>query len=409
MKARLLFLGLAGSMLLLLFHLSGRGTAKPDAAYGPLEPVTLAIASDLHYLSPELTDHGPYFQRLIENADGKAMQYCEEVTDAFIEQVVALSPGALILSGDLTFNGARQSHEALAEKLRCVQDAGVPVFVLPGNHDLENPMAASFQGNSYKLVKSVTAQQFAEIYQAFGYQNALALDAGSLSYCAQLTPELWLLMVDVNTAEAPGIVTSGTLSWVEEQLAEARQKGVRVMAVSHQNLLQHNSVFSNSYVIGNSARLLELYERYDVICNLSGHMHIQHIAESAGGLPEIASGALMVSPFPYGILRLEDATGNYQTQGVNVSEETAAAAETFFWDTSYQQALTVLSNHVDAEAMAGYFADINAAYFSGRLDTAVYDTAQLYEWKEPPIFLSVYLQSIADDAGKNYTVFSFEF
>lgn len=119
MKARLLFLGLAGSVLLLLLcHLSGRGTAEPDAAYGPLEPVMLAIASDLHYLSPELTDHGPYFQRVIENADGKAMQYCEEVTDAFMEQIIALSPDALILSGDLTFNGARQSHEALKAAMR---------------------------------------------------------------------------------------------------------------------------------------------------------------------------------------------------------------------------------------------------------------------------------------------------
>lgn len=259
------------------------------------------------------------------------------------------------------------------------------------------------------MVESVTARQFAEIYQAFGYQNALARDAGSLSYSAQLTPELWLLMVDVNTAEVPGIVTNGTLSWVEEQLAEARQRGVRVAAVSHQNLLRHNSIFLNGYVMGNSARLMELYERYGVICNLSGHMHIQHIAESAGGLPEIASGALMVSPFPYGILRLDGAAGNYQTQGVDVSEKTEAAAAKFFWNTSYRQALTALSNHADAEAMAGYFADINTAYFSGRLDTAVYDTVQLYEWKEQTFFLSLYLQSIADDAGKNHTVFSFEF
>ena len=74
--------------------------------YAPLDQVTLFVATDLHYLSPELTDHGAYFQQMIRDGDGKAMEYCEELTDAFVEQVIAQRPDVLILSGELTFNGA---------------------------------------------------------------------------------------------------------------------------------------------------------------------------------------------------------------------------------------------------------------------------------------------------------------
>jgi 3',5'-cyclic AMP phosphodiesterase CpdA len=72
-------------------------------------------------------------------------------------------PDVLILPGDLTFNGARESHAALIEKLQRISDAGVRVLVLPGNHDLNNPMAARFHGDSFDRVESVTAEEFAEM------------------------------------------------------------------------------------------------------------------------------------------------------------------------------------------------------------------------------------------------------
>ena len=158
------------------------GQKQAQAQDRSFVPLTLAAATDLHYIAPELTDGGECFTRLVENADGKAMAYCEEITDAFVSQVTGEKPDALILTGDLTFNGAKASHEALAAKLSFIENAGIPVLVIPGNHDLNSTMAASFQGRSYTLVDSVDAGQFAEIYGDFGYREALARDKASLSY-----------------------------------------------------------------------------------------------------------------------------------------------------------------------------------------------------------------------------------
>lgn len=101
----------------------------PLAASGEAEDaLTLFVATDLHYLAPELTDNGSTFEQMIARGDGKVMAYSEEIANAFVAQVISRHPDALILSGDLTFNGERTSHEALADKLSRVTAAGIPCW-----------------------------------------------------------------------------------------------------------------------------------------------------------------------------------------------------------------------------------------------------------------------------------------
>ena len=48
-----------------------------------------------------------------------------------MDQVIAEKPSALVLSGDITMNGEKINHEELARKLGKVQEAGIPVLVIP--------------------------------------------------------------------------------------------------------------------------------------------------------------------------------------------------------------------------------------------------------------------------------------
>lgn len=402
-KDRIFFLAISTIIVVAALLAAYSGVPSPDTA---AEPVTLIVASDLHYISPELTDHGAYYQELIESGDGKTMEYCEELTDAFIEQVIAQHPDGLILSGDLTFNGAKLSHTALADKLRLIKNAGIPVLVMPGNHDLESSMAASFHGDGFTHVESIDARQFDEIYRRFGPEEAIAGDDASLSYVAELTPTLWVLMLDVNAVDRPGTVMEQTLQWVGRQLQAAARQGACVVAVSHQNILAHSSLFSSGYVMGNSNRLLALYEQYGVICNLTGHMHMQHIAQSENGLPEIATSALLVWPNQYGVLTLEGTQAEYHTVPVNVEPpDISDYAYAFFWDTAYRQAEAESND----EQLARFFADINTAYFSGRMDRVAWDDTLFQRWQDRPVFLSAYIQSIFDGGFQNHTAYSFSF
>lgn len=373
----------------------------------PLPPVTarLLAASDLHYISPELTDHGEYFQLVLENGDGKAMEHCEEITDAFVEQVISDPPDALLLSGDLTFNGARKSHEALIEKLSKIKEAGIQVLVLPGNHDLKNRYAASYQGDGYTLVDSIDGEEFTELYSAFGYADALSRDAASLSYTAQVTPELRVLLLDVNASAVRGVAADGTLQWVKKQLKAAAKEGCRVLAVSHQNLLPHSDLFGFGYVISNNSALLELYEKYGVICNLSGHMHIQHTAQSETGLRDIATSSLLMWPLQYGELSLTGSTADYR----------AVPVETPFSDYAYNYHWRHCCHLADGEDEGSaseadrFFAEINLAYFSGHVTEEQWDDTLYQALQQQGDFLSRYITSIYEDGFQNHREFSFDF
>lgn len=416
-KSRL-SLFLCSTALFLALGVAARGDElQAPETQRAADAVTLMVATDLHYISPELTDHGEYFQKVIRSADGKAMEYIEELTDAFVRQVIDQRPDALILSGDLTFNGARLSHTALAQKLLAVDEAGIPVLVLPGNHDLRNARAASFEGDRFAYVESIDEAQFAEIYRPFGYETALSRDSASLSYMAQVTPSLRVLMLDVNTQQLPGAVKKETLQWAEDQLARAAREGARVLAVSHQNLLLHSSMFSYGFVIGGNDSLLALYERYGVLCNLSGHIHLQHIALSENRLPDIATSSLSVSPNQVGVLTIQGNAAAYRTVPVAVSlpedgggfASFSDYAESFFRETAVSQVAELAAGSPRAAELTDYYADVNAAFFSGRMDTVSWDDDLLDGWKEQSAFIYSYLKLMRDGGPKNHTEFSFSF
>ncbi len=378
---------------------------------------TLFIATDPHFISPALTDHGPFFMRMIENGDGKLVHYSNELTDAFVQQVIQKRPDCLILSGDLTFNGARKSHEDFAAKLRQIDTAGIPVLVLPGNHDLYCYAAASFSADGYVLAERVTSEAFEAIYHDLGFDQAIDRDPYSLSYIAEPIPGVRILMLDTNTQFMEGIVAQNTFAWLENVLACAQQDGAKVIAVSHQNLYAHSSLLYEGYRILNAAMLESRYTQYGVTVNLSGHIHMQHIMTPDGGIPEIATSSLAVSPCQYGVLTLHDDHAQYTTETVDVSAwakaigsedphllDFAQYAADFFSATSISQ-----SAQQNSDARDAWLADLNSAYFSGRLDSIDRENEYALLWQQDDSFFGRYVSSILAEPPRDHTRFSFPF
>ena len=381
-------------ILVLFLFLKRPGTVSGDKENKTtLDGTTICVATDIHYIAPELTDDGKYFTELIENADGKFMQYCEEITDSFVKEMITIKPEVVILSGDLTFNGAMASHEGLAQKLKSVEDAGIRVLVIPGNHDLNSRGAACFKGDGYTLVDNVSAEDFSQIYRDFGYEEALARDESSLSYVAELNSGARVLMIDVNTKEAPGELKDETLEWIKVQLEEARKSGNQVIAVSHQNLIPHNPMFTDGFVMGQYEKLCELYEKYGVRCNLSGHMHIQNIAESENGLKDIATSSLMVAPCQYGVIEFKGDKATYHTEELEF--EHAEDAGRFFKDTSTRMLKRSIAE--PNEEICSFFSEVNSAYFSGRKDKINWNESACEDITKESPFVGLYLQSVYDD------------
>ncbi|MBQ9249611.1 MAG: metallophosphoesterase [Oscillospiraceae bacterium] len=380
------------------------------------------VATDLHYIAPQLTDHGESFTKLVDGGDGKLMRWIEELCDAFFGQVIQQKPEALILTGDLTFNGAVLSHEALAEKLRAVEAAGIPVLVQTGNHDLYNSSAASFSGDSFTRVPSATTEVFREVYGEFGYDEALSVDSDSLSYIYQLNDSTRVLLLDANTAHDPCGLSDSTLKWVEQQLRQARREGQHVLTGGHQNLMQQ-TMFNAGYVMSGADRLLKLLQRYQVPLFLSGHLHVQHY-KTAGTVTEIATSALSVSPCQYGVLRAEDGHIRYETREVDVSAwarrqgrtepellEFKAYAADYFDRRTRAQIPESLEGFPytpeEVESMTDYICALNRCYFSGNMAEAAEldpDGSLAALWGRSVTLYSVYLASIREDMGKDFRI-----
>lgn len=411
MAKRMMALCLA--LVLLLSGCAGAGKHG-----GELELIT---ATDLHYLAPALTDRGEFFTQMLAAADGKVTYYCEELVEAFLAEVKAQKPDALILTGDLSFNGAVESHKALAEKLAAVEAAGVPVYVLPGNHDVYNHYAARFLGDSYYLVEPATAADFAEIYASFGFDEAIARDEDSISYVAQLGEKTRLLMLDTNTLEKPCGLSKDTLAWVERQLAEAQAQGQRVIAAGHQNLYRH-TVFNFGYVISQNEALAALLRQAGVEVFLSGHLHTQHIM-TLEGLTEIAGSSLAVTPCQYGVLRLEKGAYRYETRSADVGawarnrgleDETLLGFADYAREYFDQCTRSKIGQQTDfagfsqeqKEAMLDYACLVNRAYFSGDLREAALadpDGSLQQLWDDSGTRMGAYFATFRDELGLDYT------
>ena len=405
--------------LLLLAGCSG-APEKQTETTGEAGSWRVVVASDLHYLAPSLTDHGALFRRVMEAGDGKVTELCDEITDAFLEEVKAEEPDALILTGDISFNGEKESHLALAEKLAALEEAGVPVLVLPGNHDLYRS-CYSFFGDEGEQVESVSAEEFAAIYGAFGLDEALSRDDDSLSYLARINDTTRVLMLDADTPHDFCSLSDKTLSWIERLLSEAAVEGKRMLVACHQNLYKH-SMFGAGYVLGCSDELHALLEKYGAELMLSGHMHIQHI-QTEGGVTEIATSPLTMGACQYGLLSSENGALRYETRPVNVAawasargmdDERLATFAAYAMGRLESRTRTQAEEQLEARGIStqeaaplvNYACALNNAYFCGDLSgiPALDPDGELFKaWAESGSFFGSYFASIEHEIGENYT------
>ena len=390
--------------------------ANAEAANAPHYRVM--VASDLHYIAPTLTDGGACYQQVLNSGDSKFMPYSEEITDAFFEDVLAEKPEALILTGDLSFNGAIESHEALIEKLRSVEAAGIPVLVTTGNHDVYNSNAARYRGDSFSRVPPTDTERFAVLYADFGLSEALAVDSDSLSYVYPLNESTWVLVLDLNTAHDFCSLSADSLRWAEAQLKAAQKAGVHVLAAGHQNLFQH-SIFRAGYVFGRSEQLAALFRKYAVPLYLSGHLHIQHI-QTEDGLTEICSSALCSYPCQYGLLTAGDGATHYETRQLDME---AWAERNGREEAVFQDFQAAAGRYMDAhfstdgsipdyataeefDVMSTYLKALNRAYFAGDLrEIQALDPNGTIGalWDRGGDLTALYVRSVLKELGQTHT------
>lgn len=363
------------------------GCSKPE--------LTIVHVSDMHYFSPSLIEDEDFMWKVAMESDGKDTVQSSLIAQAFVDDMLKLKPNAVVITGDLTLNGEIQSHEELRELLGKLKDVDIEVYVMTGNHDV-NMTAYRYTDNGVEEVPSFGSQQFEDHWWNFGYGNALSQDRWSNSYIAELNEKTWLLSVDSNTG-SKGTIRKSTLDWIEENLAKAQEEGIRVISATHQNLFVHNENFVWGYQLNNAAALIELYEKYGVEVNLSGHLHVQTIVES-NGIADIAVSALVDTPLQYGVLTISGDKLSYKTREISNDALKSKAKEVFDECTrnKVKDELLDVSDQETAKRMMDIAVQLNREYFLGKFSKMDEDALAL--WKRNDGFFGKYLVSIYEGA-----------
>ena len=325
----------------------------------------LMVVSDLHYMAPSLYRDSALFLRVLRRGDGKITQYGDELLNALLAEIRAQRPDALVVTGDLTYNGERKSHEALADWFRSVEETGVPVWVIPGNHDINVAGPVGFSGEDWFPAEAVTPELFAALYADF-------MEPGSAGFSYAVTVgDVCLAMTDVAMyapqAFTPGLFSDRHAAWLEEVLRQAGD--AQVITATHHSLIRHTEFSSDSYLMYGSGSMKELAVRYGVHLNLSGHLHIQHIARE-GDLFDAALGAFCMWPHRYALVTLDGDSLRYEAKSLDPAYLPAGFQETsrdWFYGITHDKAKAsgITGTGAEIEAMADFAARFNLAYFSG--------------------------------------------
>ncbi len=260
------------------------------------------MITDTHYFANSLGAYGKEYDEFM-----RYEQKCFAETQSINESVFAWLREAdeadtVLIAGDLSFNGEKESHRGFVKLLEGLQAAGKRVFVVTADHDFKDEPFA-FNETGRITPEGTKREELFDLYNNFGFGSAISVDREHLSYVAELSDSVRLLALN-NDGSRDGIrnFDSAQLEWIKQQAAKAREDGKQMIAMNHFPLLPCQPIFSiiSSTVQKQSALAAETLADAGIKAVFTGHMHQQSINEftSANGnkLYDICTGSIIADP-----------------------------------------------------------------------------------------------------------------
>ena len=212
--------------------------------------IRFGVISDIHYIAPSLKNlESEVWQDFVYN---KHKEYNEldslvdNALDGVLRNAVESGENYVLIPGDLTKDGELESHKSLAEKFESFEEeTGIQVLVIPGNHDINNSNAVTFENGIKEPTEKTSPEQFREIYKNLGFDMADSFfvpeegkKGGMLSYTATLG-NYKLIAIDScmysedNGAEGDEHMTDGRigddlLEWILAECKDAEERGILI-------------------------------------------------------------------------------------------------------------------------------------------------------------------------------------
>ena len=162
------------------------GCAKPAAEnkteYGAfvsdgVTDLSVGVLADIHVMAEsQAVDMSCADFKTYESKGQKMLKLSSSILKTTVDRIINESDlKVVLLSGDNADDGGEVSHREVAKELKRLEDAGIKVFVVPGNHDINN-RSYTYAGGTSALTDPTNEAEFAEIYKDFGYSASEVIE-----------------------------------------------------------------------------------------------------------------------------------------------------------------------------------------------------------------------------------------
>ncbi len=275
------------------------------------EPVKFYLVTDTHFRPNNMCDQcQDYYDYM--RFEQMTLAENEAVLKATFDQIAAdKETNIVIIPGDLTKNGERDSHIAFIRYLNELKAAGKKIYLITARHDFNDHATAFIDGHKVD-VAGATKEELAVLYKDFGFDDAIARDPESFSYVAQIAPGIRMLAIDSDGeliiddgVGKKGYVNDHIKNWIVEQAQAAKEAGDAMFAICHYPILPCSPFFE---LVGD-AQLRNWKEVADLLADngiqfaLTGHMHIQsankRVSPAGNVFWDVCTSALVGNPTMY--------------------------------------------------------------------------------------------------------------
>lgn len=277
----------------------------------------IAVVSDIHVMAPSLLDDPENTEwQAYYKGQRKMLQESADLFDQFVDQMKTSKPDILLITGDLTKDGEKASHNYVRDALAELSGSpyNIKVYVIPGNHDLGITTVYKYEATNQKTAlsaeeKMADATAFKTFYENYGYGAGSTIDPnGSISYVAEPVSGLVILGIDSHNAS----VGEATLNWLCSQASAATAAGKQVIAMMHHPLFPHitgANLYIDTYTVDDYETVRDDLIDAGVKYIFTGHFHTSDIAydwnnDEANGIYDINTGSLISYPCDYRMLDL---------------------------------------------------------------------------------------------------------
>lgn len=302
------------------------------------------VIADTHFFKNSLGASGPEYDDFMryeqkcfaetENINRSVFDYLEKANEADIVLIV----------GDLSFNGEKESHLEFVKLLDKLRESGKKVYVVTADHDFKDDPFA-FGENGRYIPEGTARDELFDLYYEYGFKDAIAVDRQHLSYVAQIGEGVRLLALNNDGADdGRRRFDEAHIEWIKEQARKAKEDGQIMIAMNHYPLLPLQPLFSiiSSSVQKEPKKAIECLADEGVNLVFTGHMHCQsineYVTEKGNKLYDVCTGSVIADPSYIRLVTLKDE---------NTVDIKSIPTPDFQWDTKGKDCKQYLSDMFD--------------------------------------------------------------